>query len=873
MLKTTIVLTNSIDESEKLKSLASFGETTFDLRYMSALELAEYLLQLSGISYKEKFITNDELAAMIWNEMTQISYFKLFTYKDTIDFISTIQKLRLLIKDNEEETIKNNLLLDKFAEKNKAIIDAYLLLNKYKTTNHMYDEIDIIRFALANIKSQENIEFIRYEKSHLRPLEIALLNKAAGKEVPEKAINENDKGFKVARYTKAFGQNNEIDDILYHIYDKKYHFDECLIVSASEANYANTLLNYRDVIGNGFPVTIGSGKLITSTGPGKLLSLINDWEDGHYRPEYLLNIVNDEYFNATLFKEDMNLPEDLSPINEGINPRYKITFESITEIVGNLRVRFDAEEDNLKKFNEYEALIKDYQMNPNLKDEAQKEMLSRVKSAPHVFKFIEIINKGLINFIERYCIINDEKIDRTSLNKILKLLKYQQQYNLKKEDVKSLIASLKVAREKPQPGALYYTTIPHAISCLRKHVFIVGLSANNFPGSAKENPLLLDRDLEQFGWPNASQQEVVETIEDFEVLMEEIKKYNVDVHLSWAMYNSQSLKMQNASSVVFDQYNKENGNNKTILDFEDAFGKEKNCRYIEFFNNDLLPISSIGKALKDNKENFHEPAIEEPIDLIAVSQEVCKRTFSASAISEFMNCEYRFFLHRVLGIEQEKEIDIFEIIPANDYGDIAHELLASFNKETTTIDEFLKRCEKRFKEYFIIHPVDNLALVEKEKENFLKMMQNAYKMEDTAGLAFTEKDKYYLDKKTGITIHGLPDKVIKLKDGTYKVIDYKTGHKVKHFADDIVSMIQCALYSYILNKALKYDVSSFEYHYLRSQRVISSHDKGKVMKDYYDALEATLTKMKQALDTGHFEPAGKKQCESCYFANYCKRKS
>ena len=206
MLKTQIVLTNSIDESEKLKSLASFGETTFDKHYMSALELAEYLLQLSGIIYKEKFITNDELAAMMWEEMTDIDYFSLFTYKDVIDFLSIIQKLRYLIVSDEEQTIKTKLPKKEFSEKNNAIIKGYDLLNKTKKTHHLVDEVDIVRLALGKIKPQPNIEFKRFEKSHLKPLEIALLNKAAGKEVLEEPINSEPKKISIKRYTKAFGQ-------------------------------------------------------------------------------------------------------------------------------------------------------------------------------------------------------------------------------------------------------------------------------------------------------------------------------------------------------------------------------------------------------------------------------------------------------------------------------------------------------------------------------------------------------------------------------------------------------------------------------------------------------------------------------------------
>ena len=72
MLKTTIVLTNSIDESEKIKSLASFNVSTFDLRYMSALELAEYLLQLSGISYEQQFVKDDLIAAGLYKKVKDV---------------------------------------------------------------------------------------------------------------------------------------------------------------------------------------------------------------------------------------------------------------------------------------------------------------------------------------------------------------------------------------------------------------------------------------------------------------------------------------------------------------------------------------------------------------------------------------------------------------------------------------------------------------------------------------------------------------------------------------------------------------------------------------------------------------------------------
>ena len=130
MLKSVIVLTNSIDESEKIKSLASFNESTFDLRYMSALELAEYLLQLSGISYKQQFVKDDLIAAGLYKKVKDIGYFHLFTYNDVLQLVETFKDLRYQIVNNEKETFFEKLPTDKFVKKNAALKEATTALPK-----------------------------------------------------------------------------------------------------------------------------------------------------------------------------------------------------------------------------------------------------------------------------------------------------------------------------------------------------------------------------------------------------------------------------------------------------------------------------------------------------------------------------------------------------------------------------------------------------------------------------------------------------------------------------------------------------------------------------------------------------------------------
>ena len=863
MLKSVIVLTNAIDESEKIKSLSSFNVSTFDLRYMSALELAEYLLQLSGISYKEQFVKNDLIAAALYKKVREIDYFNLFTYNDVLQLVSTLEDLRYQIVDSEAETIFAKLPTDKFVAKNSAVKQAYELLTKYLEENNYIDEVGIIRLALSKIKPIEDIEFIRYEKSHLRPLELALLNKAAGREVKETKINEDDKPLVIKTYTKAFGQTNEIEDILNFIYKEKIPFDQCLIASAEEANYANILSNYKDLLNA--PITLGVGKLIISTGPGKLFALLDDWMSNHYRYEYLLKVINSECFDVEKFKKDLNLDGDLTVINEGLGSRYEITLDSVTEIVGRLKVGFENSENNLKKYQAYEELIRRYYAEKY----HEEESTSRYRSMGYVKKFIDIINLGMVNFIESYVVIRDSKVDENALSKIIRMLSFEKEYGIKHEDVRTQLFAQKIAREKPQPGSLYFTSISRAASCLRKYLFITGLSSNNFPGSSKENPLLLDRDYEPFGVKEASNRDIKNNKENYEYLLEEAKKYGVDIHLSWASYNSESLKTQNSSSVVFETYKKENGENKTLADFDKEFKSEK-YRYIEYFANDLLPVSSIGKALVNNKPNNCIKGEEKEAEEVPV--EVLKdRPFSASAITTFAKCQYLFYLQYVLGVNQPEDIDVFEVIPANEYGTMAHDLLEHLNKSKTSEEEFANEALKRFNEYLILNPNDNEALVEDCRNNFLKMMQNAYEMEGNEQTAFREKDIYYTDKETGLRIHGFPDKVIKNSDGTYRIVDYKTGHKVKHKVDDIPSMIQCTLYAYILEKNRHIKVTSFEYRYLRNKVIVYSTNLGYTMDTHYANLEATLNDLKYALETGKFIDQEKSVCKDCYFKAVCSK--
>ena len=901
MIKQTIILTNNINENEKLKSLALFGRYTLNVHYMTPLDLANYLIERSGCLYSQTFISNEDLCAQIYSKIREIDYFRNISFNDVSDLVDSINSLRYHVLSDDQDHIKLiGDLLNKnpvFAKKNEALIDAWFLMSKYLTDNNLIDEIGVIRYAIDNGLTDPDTNFIFYSGSELADLPLVknLLLAANGKEVSPTEIAPEK--IKISSYTKAFGQTNEIENILSYIYKNNIPFDKCLIAAAETKDYSNILINYRDVLG--FPVTIGTGTLIIETNPGKFFSLINEWEDNHFHGEYFKFLINDPTFDIEKFKTDSNIPEDFTDINKGLDYSNKVSFESIIQTVADLKMSFNAMV-NDERLRQYFGIL----MSHELKKYNEADTSRRLKEFKCVEGVVDVLNKGRLNFVESYARIVDPILDKNAHQKILQLLSYEK-FGVNYEDLKKAIFSKNVGRQSPTPGKLYFTSIKNASSCLRPYLFIVGLSSNNFPGKIKENPFVLDKDYEAFKVEKASYKDIEYNKNCYFSLLREATMNDVNIHLSYAFYNSQSLKEQNASSVIFETYQRETPDiQKTIKDLENEFSSDSDkFKVVEYFENPLLPISEIGKALSENKrvnapippddsdeefddeeyeeddseeEEFdseEEEETEEEKRKVPLKYRGGKRGISASAILDFIKCPFLYYMEYVLKIPQPEEVKIYEIIPANDLGTIVHSLMEHLDVEKTSLPDFLAECEQRFREYFVMHVVDNEALIDSELEDFLEIMTNGYEMtqEDNRPTLLAEVDNGCFHEDTGLLIHGLPDKVVDNGDGTCTVIDYKTGRNVKHNLNKPDTLIQAVVYAYVLKHCFNLEPTAFEFWYLRSGEKIKSTDGKSTMDEHFTNLNEKLKQMKECFDCGDFSPRIS-ECEDCYFKAICPRK-
>lgn len=878
LTKQTVVLSSNIGEADKLRSLASFGKALFNVRYMSTLELARYLLQLSGITIDKRFVSNDDLAAIMYKDIKKINYFKNFSYSDILNLVNSVNDLRRYIVSDEPKEIKK-LPLDKFVNKNKAILEYYELLMNTLGDEYI-DEIGTIRYAYEHISSITGVNFVIYEGDSLLgySLDMALLNKANGGPVAPTKIGD-DRPTKIDGYMKAFSQVNEVENILSYIYKHHLPFDQCLIASAETKDYSNVLTNYSDLLQ--FPLTIGVGKNIIETNPGKLFSIIIDFDNNNYHTEYLKRIIFDECFNIDKFKSDLSVPsDDFAAINKGLDYRYRVSLDSIVTTVGDLRLSFDNPQENNKRLKNYKELIDKYskeQVDPDSTKRRETEFV-------FVQAFVEVLNKGLYNFIESYSKVDGSPADKNALDKILKLLHYESKYGVKHEDVVKSVFLQNVGRKSPNPSSLYFTSINNAASALRKHLFIIGLSSNNYPGGSKENAIILDRDYQAFGVNEASNREVENNKNAYFSLIKLANYLDCEVHLSYAYYNSETLKMQNASSVVFETYKLENGDNKTLKDFNDEFYEKKangkkqkrtTGKYIdvEYFQSDILPVSKIGRTLSDNLKIEYKPVanVSNPNINGQIPASYKKKKLSASSIVQYAECPYKFYLSKILGIEQPEKINIYELIPANEYGTLAHYLLETLDKKNTNLDTFLQRCAQMFDEYFIIHYTDNVSLKDEEKSEFLQMMTIAYILEENDPSVIKEEDIEIEYKKTGLTIHGLPDKVIRLSNGQHYVIDYKTGKSNKYNLKKFETIAQCVVYSYLVQSKLKLPVDGFEFRCIRINSKTSSFDDSKTMTEYFNDLDIVMNNIEQSYNTGEFTP-NLDHCKNCWHTDVCPRR-
>ena len=133
---------------------------------------------------------------------------------------------------------------------------------------------------------------------------------------------------------------------------------------------------------------------------------------------------------------------------------------------------------------------------------------------------------------------------------------------------------------------------------------------------------------------------------------------------------------------------------------------------------------------------------------------------------------------------------------------------------------------------------------EAERGVFLDMMESAYNMDPRRETVLKEEDIHCVHE-TGVKIHGYPDRVEKLDDGSYLIVDFKSGRTVVHEEDDIETCLQVMIYAYLMEKK-GYNVSGAEYRYIRLGKTVKCRYDDEMKARLADKLSAFRRQLEEA---------------------------
>lgn len=638
----------------------------------------------------------------------------------------------------------------------------------------------------------------------------------------------------------------EVRDLLRYIKTRQIPLDHCLILLPVQEPYTNYLeaLAFRYDL----PITFAQGTSVSGTRPGKLFSLLIKWIQSDYQVAI---------FTAMLREGLLQLP---SPIPAPAMVEYNLKKHNAgwgkTRYVELLNRALDeAKASNEEKTEDLENMVslfqhmmKDLPDTEGVEGEEQGNWLVRLR---HWWKTYaragsEMDGEGkaaleaVIEMAARY-------FDPTaSLEEVL-------------EELKLHAGGVRVGASEPQPGKIHCQGLAQGLFSTRPQVFIPGLSARLFPGSPSDGPVLLDRERETLGALQLAQEAPFLREQQLrKVLTGAAKAY----HFSMPAYDPLEHREEAPSAFLLQLYRLHAG--KPGADYQEL----RNDLNRDKKMGDILPVSAEdvldgweGKLSQVKEGPTQAEALTAHLD-----QWVCRGrhawqtrldgtlnqyngfvqvdpaevdprlnhelSLSASQLEQLAKCPYVHFLQRLLRLWPEDEV-VFQPdqwLGALDRGSLLHSVYENYYREvlagkTPGEERVLETLAQEVASFRQLVTPPSQRVFQKEVEELTESCRVFYRSEQIKhqtqqpvylelkfGMDETHPDLgsippmlVQLEGDKGFFFRGSVDRVDKLQENAYEIIDYKTGSTYNYHAGkplDKGRRLQHALYAQVTEKIL-----------------------------------------------------------------------
>ena len=241
------------------------------------------------------------------------------------------------------------------------------------------------------------------------------------------------------------------------------------------------------------------------------------------------------------------------------------------------------------------------------------------------------------------------------------------------------------------------------------------------------------------------------------------------------------------------------------------------------------------------------------LDLVAAREEPSLAAFlprrgdgmlslSASDLTLYLTCPLKYKFARVFGIPQEPTIN-------QRFGILFHNVLERFHKEPPEnpedgLRELNRLFESGWRRTGFGSSDDELQFRDRAREALRRYWENERE---------SEGEPVWLERKFDFKVgdhhvRGRVDRVDRLPDGDYEVIDYKTGERKSE--EDLDSDLQLALYRMAAREAWDIEVSSGSYYYVLDGDKVAAPTK----PDDAERVERTVLQVGEGILSQDFEP-------------------
>lgn len=229
------------------------------------------------------------------------------------------------------------------------------------------------------------------------------------------------------------------------------------------------------------------------------------------------------------------------------------------------------------------------------------------------------------------------------------------------------------------------------------------------------------------------------------------------------------------------------------------------------------------------------------------------KNFSYSQIETFDTCPLKYFYRYAVSVPVKTHHSAV-------FGTVIHETLNEFYQSigVASFDLLMKIYEKNW----ISEGYENKEHEMARKKAGTEMLRKYYELnsKDWGNQAFLEKDFSIMVGSVNFT--GKIDRIDKLADGTYEVIDYKTGGNAKLTPKN---KFQLSIYALASARDLRVEVSKLSCYFLEDNKKISlkklPEDLGLIENEILDYLEQ--------IKNSDFAPTPNHYCNLCDFRLIC----